>query len=289
MLAFAHRLSAHYQRYFFRYSLLALLGLIGWSWWFILLDQPDAVSSLFQRQNWDFLTEFVGEMLGVGEKTPAFLDLERWQNALWLSLDTFLMSLLATAMATAAMLLFVLPAVKNFAQGNQTTRGDFRSIFCKISNGLFLVSRAVPELMWAMMLVFIFQPGILPGALALAIHNFGILGKLCAEAVENMDDKPLNHLRQNGASPSQLLFYGIYPMVIGTWLNYILYRMENIIRATLIVGFVGASGLGLQFKLAMSYFHYSDITLYLLCYLLLVYLTDGLSALVKKYLADTYR
>lgn len=283
MLASAHRLHAHFQRYFLRYSLLALAGLIGWSWWFILQDQPDAVSSLFQRQNWDFLTEFVGEMLGVGEETPAFLAPERWRNALWLSLDTFLMSLLATAMASVAMVLFVLPAARRFARGGE------KSTFGKISNGLFLVSRAVPELMWAMILVFIFQPGILPGALALAIHNFGILGKLCAEAVENLDDKPLQHLRQNGASQSQLLLYGIYPMVIGTWLNYILYRMENIIRATLIVGFVGASGLGLQFKLAMSYFHYSDITLYLLCYLLLVYLTDGLSALVKKYLADTYR
>ncbi|WP_234886088.1 hypothetical protein [Glaesserella parasuis] len=70
------------------------------------------------------------------------------------------------------------------------------------------------------------------------------------------------------------------------FLNYILYRMENIIRATLIVGFVGASGLGMQFKLAMSFFHYSEITLYLLCYLLLVYVTDALSALAKKFIAE---
>lgn len=122
--------------------------------------------------------------------------------------------------------------------------------------------------------------------MALAIHNFGVLGKLCAEVVEDMDEKPLQHLVQNGASQAQLLWYGIYPMVMSAWLNYILYRMENIIRATLIVGFVGASGLGMQFKLAMSYFHYSEITLYLICYLLLVYLTDMLSAFAKRFIRD---
>lgn len=226
-------------------------------------------------------------MAGIGEELPAYLDPEMWQKALWLSWETFVMSILATGIAGMAMFLLVLPSARNVAQGHFRYRTHwYHRAAYYLSRGLFLFSRSVPELMWAMILVFIFKPGIIPGALALAIHNFGVLGKLCGEVVEDMDEKPIRHLMQNGASQNQILFYGIYPMVMRSFLNYILYRMENIIRATLIVGFVGASGLGMQFKLAMSFFHYSEITLYLLCYLLLVYVTDALSALAKKFIAE---
>lgn len=277
----------HLDRYFIRYSFWAVLGLIGLSWGYILKDQPTALSELFRTENWDYLTEFLAGMAGIGEELPAYLDPEMWQKALWLSWETFVMSILATGIAGIAMFLLVLPSARNVAQGNfrHKTHWYHRAAYY-LSRGLFLFSRSVPELMWAMILVFIFKPGIIPGALALAIHNFGVLGKLCGEVVEDMDEKPIRHLMQNGASQNQILFYGIYPMVMRAFLNYILYRMENIIRATLIVGFVGASGLGMQFKLAMSFFHYSEITLYLLCYLLLVYVTDALSALAKKFIAE---
>lgn len=280
-------LSQHFDRYFIRYSALAVACLIVLSWLFILHSQPDSMASLFNPKNWDYLKEFIEGMLGVGEDLPAYLDGKMWQKALWLSAETFAMSILATGMAACAMICFVLPAARNVAAGTFHQRSRwYHRVAYYLSRFLFLFSRAVPELMWAMILVFIFKPGVFTGALALAIHNFGVLGKLCAEVVEEIDEKPLRHLVHNGASQSQLLIYGFYPMVIRPFLNYILYRMENIIRATLIVGFVGASGLGMQFKLAMSYFHYSEITLYLLCYLLLVYLTDLLSAFAKRFIRD---
>ena len=280
-------MKAHFERYFIKYSFWAVFGLFLFSWGYILQDQPDSLATLFKAENWGFIVEFLSEMAGLHEERPAYLDPEMWQNALWLSIETLLMSILATGIAAVAMLLFVLPAARNLAQGHfSPAPWGIRQLSYAISRTLFLFSRAVPELMWAMILVFIFKPGILPSALALAIHNFGVLGKLCSEVIEEMDDKPLRHLAQNGASYTQLLFYGIYPAVIRPFLNYILYRMENIIRATLIVGFVGASGLGMQFKLAMSFFHYSEITLYLLCYLLLVYLTDSFTALAQKWLVE---
>ncbi len=138
--------------------------------------------------------------------------------------------------------------------------------------------------MWAMILVFILKPGIWPGAIALALHNLGVLGKLCGEVIEDMNDKPIQNMSLNGAGELQILFYGILPDVLPKYINYILYRLENIIRATLIVGFVGASGLGLQFKLAMGHFKYSEILLYLICYLILVYITDILSTMAKNFI-----
>ena len=99
-----------------------------------------------------------------------------------------------------------------------------------------------------------------------------------------MNDKPIQNMSLNGAGELQILFYGILPDVLPKYINYILYRLENIIRATLIVGFVGASGLGLQFKLAMGHFKYSEILLYLICYLILVYITDILSTMAKNFI-----
>jgi len=146
----------------------------------------------------------------------------------------------------------------------------------------YIFSRAVPELVWAMMIIFIFKPGLLPGAIALALHNFGILGKLWAEVIEDMDSRPIRNLATAGASKVEALFYGILPMVMPRFLTYILYRWEVIMRTTIVVGFVGAGGLGMDFKLAMSFFNYTQITLLLLCYMILVIIADFASESTRK-------
>lgn len=270
---------------FIKGSFIAFIGLIIISWLFILQSEPNSLSSLLDPKNGYFLKRFLSGLLGIGEEQPAFVDPNMWRTALKLSWDTFVMSILATGIASIGMLLFVLPAAKNVRDGSLTlSKRWYSGILYYISHGLFLFTRAIPELMWAMILIFILRPGILPGALALALHNFGILGKLCSEVIEDMDERPVKNLAASGASSGQLLVYAIIPDVMPKFINYILYRLENIIRATLIVGFVGASGLGLAFKLAMSFFKYSEITLYLICYLFLVYLTDFLSAMAKRYI-----
>ncbi|MEA8955128.1 ABC transporter permease subunit, partial [Campylobacter jejuni] len=140
-----------------------------------------------------------------------------------------------------------------------------------LQRGLFLVTRSVPELLWAIVLVFIVKPGILPGAVALALHNFGVLGHLTIQLIKNMDQRALNHLQTNGADSKLIFVYGVLPQLILQFLNYILFRWEHIIRASMIVGFVGAGGLGQAFRLAMSYQNYSEVMLYIMCYILLVY------------------
>ena len=133
-----------------------------------------------------------------------------------------------------------------------------------------------------MIIIFILKPGILPGAIALALHNFGILGKLCAEVIEDLDDRPVRNLALNGASKSQMLMYGVLPTVMPRFLTYILYRWEVIMRTTIVVGFVGAGGLGQQFKMSLSFFHYSDVTLLLFCYCVLVFIADFISEAARK-------
>lgn len=271
------------DKYFIRYSFFLFCFLIILSWTYIFHTESDSLFKVFDERNMNYLSRFLRRLFGLNEEIPAFLNIEMWKQGLVLSIQTLEMSILATGIAAIGMFLFVIPSAKNIANGKLTlNRHWYYKVFYYISRIFFLVSRAVPELMWAMILIFILKPGILPGALALAIHNMGVLGKLCGEIIEDMDERPVQNLALSGAGQLQLLFYGILPDVLPKYINYILYRMENIIRATLIVGFVGASGLGLQFKLAMSHFKYSEILLYLICYLILVYITDIISSVCKK-------
>ena len=270
---------------FIKYSFFIFCLLVAVSWSYIFSTDPESLSKLFDSRNTVHLSRFIGRLFGINEEVPAFFDKEMWKQAISLSIQTFQMSILATGIATFGMLVFVLFSAKNIVNGELTLhRHRYYKPFYYISRTAFLVTRAIPELTWAMILVFILKPGILPGALALALHNFGVLGKLCCEVIEDMNEKPIRNMSLNGAGELQLLFYGIFPDILPKYINYILYRLENIIRATLIVGFVGAGGLGLQFKLAMGHLKYSEILLYLICYLIMVYITDMLSTLAKRFI-----
>ena len=146
----------------------------------------------------------------------------------------------------------------------------------------YVVSRAVPELVWAMIIVFFLSPGILPGALALGLHNLGIVGRLTAEVIENLDPAPSVSLRSAGASNSHILIYGIMPQAMPHFITYLLYRWEVVIRTTVVVGFVSAGGLGREFILRLNWFHYTDVTLILIWYLLMVIGVDLLSSWLRK-------
>jgi phosphonate transport system permease protein len=268
---------------FVRFSLVFASLLIVGSWIFIYIADEAKFLGLFTERNFMYTKKFINGLLGIGEKNIAYLDAKAWENALKLTYETLQMSVMAIGFATIGMLATVIPAARNTAEGKLTlTKRWYRWIVFGLIRIAYIFSRAVPELVWAMIIVFIFKPGILPGALALAIHNFGILGKLCAEVVEDVDLRPIRNLASSGGSSSQILIYGVIPTVMPKFLSYILYRGEVILRTTIVVGFVGAGGLGQEFKLAMSYFKYTEITLLLICYLILVFLADLLSEGSRK-------
>ena len=147
----------------------------------------------------------------------------------------------------------------------------------------YTLTRGIPELLWAMLIVFVLPPSILAGAIALAIHNYGVLGRLLGEAVENMDQRPIKALRSSGANSIQILFYCIMPEIFPKFLTYLLYRWEVVIRTTVVVGFLAAGGLGRELKLSMSWFHYDEVGVLLVTYMLLVFLVDYASLILRKY------
>jgi phosphonate transport system permease protein len=264
-------------------SLLIAIILIVGSWIFIYKVDNASFMSLFSEKNAQYMRKFLNGMIGVGEEKPAFTDVEQWKNVSKLAYETLEMSIMAIGFAAIGMILTVIPAARNAADGSLTlSKRWYNWVLFGLMRLLYIFSRAVPELVWAMIIIFVFKPGILPGAIALALHNFGIVGKLCAEVVEDIDLRPIRNLASCGAGTGQILIYGVVPMVMQKFLSYIVYRWEVIIRTTIVVGFVGAGGLGMQFKLAMSYFKYSEVTLILICYMILVILADFISEGSRK-------
>ncbi|MEL7227054.1 MAG: ABC transporter permease subunit, partial [Cyanobacteria bacterium J06576_12] len=146
---------------------------------------------------------------------------------------------------------------------------------------VLLGARAIPAPILALVILYGMFPGILPGALALAIHNFGILGRLMAEVNENLPDEPLRALRSLGASSSGIVFYGILPTNLSRFVGYILYRWEVCLRETVIVGLVGAGGLGRLMTEQLTSFNYSGLAATLTVFVLMTMAVDFVSGWMR--------
>lgn len=115
------------------------------------------------------------------------------------------------------------------------------------------IMRAVPEIVIALVLIFVLGGGPIPAMIAIAFHTAGALGKLFSEVNENASLKPLEGLESVGATWTQKMLLGVVPQVAPNWLSYALLRFEINIRASAILGFVGAGGLGYELKNAISW------------------------------------
>lgn len=115
------------------------------------------------------------------------------------------------------------------------------------------IMRAIPEIVIALVLIFILGGGPVPAMIAIAIHTVGALGKLFSEVNENVDLKPTEGLSSVGANWSQRMWLGVIPQVAPNYLSYALLRFEINIRASAILGFVGSGGIGYDLKNAMSW------------------------------------
>jgi phosphonate transport system permease protein len=113
--------------------------------------------------------------------------------------------------------------------------------------------RAVPEIVIALVLIYILGGGPVPAVVAIALHTGGALGKLFSEVAENADLKPVEGLQSVGATWGQRMWLGVIPQVAPNWLSYALLRFEINVRASAILGFVGEGGIGHDLKLAMQW------------------------------------
>ncbi len=115
------------------------------------------------------------------------------------------------------------------------------------------IMRAIPEIVIALVLIFVLGGGPVPAMIAIAIHTAGALGKQFSEVTENADLKPVEGLASVGASWLQRMWVGVMPQVAPNYLSYALMRFEINVRASAILGFVGAGGIGAELRVAISW------------------------------------
>lgn len=212
---------------------------------------------------------------------PPEIGVGGWSQLVSDSLDTIALAVLSIALAwvIASPIAFVARRPHRRAGGLRGAIPRLASAFVRFA---MLISRSVPPPVWAFIVVFVLFPGLWPGVVALAIYNAGILGRLQAEVVENGDQRPAETLAAMGATSSGALTYATVPAVSGRFVALGLYRWEVAIRETVIVGVVGAAGLGRRLDEQTSSFNYDGILATIVALLVVTVMVDIASASIRR-------
>jgi phosphonate transport system permease protein len=150
---------------------------------------------------------------------------------------------------------------------------------------LLIVLRSIPELVWALVFVRVVGLGPTAGVLAIALTYGGMLGKVYGEILESGEAHATESLLRNGCGRLQAFCFGLLPQHAGELISYTVYRWECAIRSSVVLGFVGAGGLGQQLDSSMKMFAGGEVSTMLLVFLGLVALADRTSAWLRKALA----
>jgi phosphonate transport system permease protein len=206
------------------------------------------------------------------------------------AVETFAISLVGSVLSVCIALPLALGATRTILyrgvlhEGGQRLRPrqtGLRLAVYGASKTMLAVLRTVPEIVWALIFVFVVGLGPFPGVLALGFHTGGVLGKLFGEVLEDVDPEPLEALQSTGASRLGIVLYGILPQALPQFVSYALYRWEVNIRAAAVMGFVGAGGLGQRIHVAISLFQEHQLLTLVLAVYVMVTLVDALSAWLR--------
>jgi len=222
---------------------------------FALLDMP--LLGLFSTESVHSIAAFVTGFF------PPDLSSDWLGKVLLGTWETLAISVVGTMLAAAAGLLMALPR--------------WRLPWTGLLNTL----RSVPELVWATLTVLAVGLGPFAGALALALHTAGVLGRLYAQALVNASAAPARALRLAGANGGLAFLYGTLPSAAPQLIAYTLYRWEMNIRMAAILGFVGAGGLGQLLYVELSLFHYAQASTVIIAMLALSMAVDQASAWLR--------
>jgi phosphonate transport system permease protein len=144
------------------------------------------------------------------------------------------------------------------------------------------LARLWPPPLTALLLLLLLQPGVVTAALAMGLHNAGILGRLLAEALADGSPAYEQALASGGVGPRLAMLYGRYPAIARPYLAYGAYRADVLLRETVVVGMVGATGLGSQLLESLSSFAWDQLLALVAVYALLTLLGEELSDRVRR-------
>lgn len=231
--------------------LAVLVLLTGW----VSEASPTALAEGLPRVG-EYLGKLIPDLrpsvLFASHKVEGSLAFWMYRADIWLRLlfETSQIAALATLTGAALAFLLCFPAAANLAPN--------RAIYVLTRRGLELF-RTVPDIVYALVLVWAFGVGPLAGIVAIMLHTVGALGKLFAEAVENASMGPWQAMQATGANWAQCVRYAIVPQVLPNILSYTLLRFEMNVRGATVIGFVGAGGIGQELYQVISFSYYQEI------------------------------
>ncbi|MBV8424100.1 MAG: phosphonate ABC transporter, permease protein PhnE [Candidatus Eremiobacteraeota bacterium] len=195
------------------------------------------------------------------------------KNAGWGALVTFDVAVLGTI----GSVIFSLPLA--LLAANNTRPSHFAYL---ASRGIIGLTRTIPDVVWA--LIFVTAVGLGPFAamLGLAVHSVGVLARLYAEAIEDVAMGPVHALTVMGANRLQVATQAVIPSVLPTMIGLTLYRLDTNVRSSLVLGFVGGGGLGLQIEAALNLFQYRQLTMLLIVMGALIIGVEAASVYLRK-------
>jgi len=280
---------------FARWSGIALLALAAFSW-----TRPELqLDQLFRERSSRNLERFLGEV------RPYPLQGKAWDGDVfgrWLSnllddgvgrkavLGTLALAVAAICLAGLVAFLTCLFAARNIAHPEPflpaarpppAWRAVAWSAVVWATRLVYILARAIPEWIWAFLLLTLLGLGVWPAVLALAVHNSGILGRLYAEVVENLPARTPRALRGLGASRWQIATVAIYPAAQGRFLLYFFYRWETCVREATILGLLGTAGLGRVILQANAGDRWDETVVFILLGSLLIIAGDVVSGVAR--------
>jgi phosphonate transport system permease protein len=286
-------------RPFVRWSACALVALALFAW----LGGGFLSGELLSGRRLSSLARFVGELqpYPLRDGGLSLTGLAAWAGELWsergqeAALITLSISTVAIVLAGALGSIATLPAVRTLAtaepflpEGRPATPAVRRTWRAVVAAARLVLTflRAVPEYMWVFLLIGVFGPTAWAAVLALALHNLGVLGRLNAEVVEDLDAAPLESLRSAGATRLQIAGWGVLPIALPRMLLFFFYRWETCIRESTVVGLLGILSIGYWIQDARARQQPDTMLFFILVGAALVIAGDLLSAVVRRWVRE---
>ncbi len=221
--------------------------------WFYFLDAHVQAADLAVRMwppDWGFVEQIVGPLV-----------------------ETIHIATLGTAVTV------VLAFPVAFLAARNTT---FNPLTWFIGRFILVASRSINTVIWGLLFVAIFGPGPMAGVWAIAFRSIGFMGKLVAEAIEEIDEGAVEAIEATGASRLQVLWFGILPQVLPVIYGTTVYRWDINIRESTVLGFVGAGGIGILLYASINQFLWQEVAVMLIAVLAVVVVSEFVSAVVRQ-------
>ncbi|MCB0352245.1 MAG: phosphonate ABC transporter, permease protein PhnE [Bdellovibrionales bacterium] len=211
----------------------------------------------------------------IGEMFPP--DIARSESIAWSLVETFQMALAGTIIGV--LLSFPLSAL---AARNTSPHWSLY----QVARGLTALFRTIPDLVWALFFVATVGIGPFAGTLTIAVDTMGFCARFFAEGMEEADRGPEEALKALGSSKISIFFAYIFPVSLPSITNSSLFSLEKAVRSSVILGLVGAGGIGIELKVAMEMFRYDQACTIILCILILVIGVERVSSFARSRLLD---